>query len=198
MKVSMLPSILLVMLVLVLTQCRGAAPRVVEIMCDINGYPVVGMVDTGSEITIMSSECAKRCKIHSLIDSKYKAKVTGVGTGDIVGAVNEQSFKIGHLRFANKLSILQNSRKDLVIGLDILDRFKSEIDLNKRSVKLHFRGSAINVPFNEGGMRKTAVEVQKLPVPPKVIVQELSGGFYENDLFEEDELYGDEVSMEGV
>lgn len=199
MKTIMRQCMLFILLVLMLTLQSEAAP-LIEVMCDINGYQVPGVVDTGSEITVMSASCARRCKIYNLLDSKYAAKVSGVGTGEIVGAVKDQSFKIGQLRFGNKLSILRESRRDLIIGLDILDRFKSEIDLSQRSVKLKVRGSTVNIPLLEqpqdSHSTSSTKAMPKVPVPAQITVQELSGGYYEED--EYDELYDEEVSMEGV
>eukprot|EP01032_Pedospumella_encystans_P012975 gene12975-14969_t len=177
-------------------------------MCDINGHTVPAVVDTGSEITVMSASCARRCKIYNLLDTKFAAKVSGVGTGEIIGAVQDQSFKIGKLRFGSKLSILRDSRRDLIIGLDILDRFQSEIDLSQRSVKMKVRGTTVKVPL-VGDLRTSqtfpvlpsaSVAPAKLATPAAPItVQELSGGFYDEDNFEDDyDLYDDVVSMEGV
>lgn len=200
----MLHCLLIALGVLFLTLQCGATP-LIEIMCDINGYQVPGVVDTGSEITVMSASCARRCKIYSLLDTKYAAKVSGVGTGEIVGAVKDQSFKIGQLRFGNKLSILRESRRDLIIGLDILDRFKSEIDLSQRTVKLKVRQDILNIPLLEKVQPSAAavppakastIAAPLKPVPAQITVQELSGGYYEDE--EYDELYEDVVSMEGV
>lgn len=177
----------------------------IEIMCDINGYQVPAVVDTGSEITVMSASCARRCKIYNLLDTKYAAKVSGVGTGEIVGAVKDQSFKIGQLRFGNKLNILRESRRDLIIGLDILDRFKSEIDLSQRIVKLKVRQDILNIPLLEkvqpaasskAALKASTIAAPLKPVPAQITVQELSGGYYEDE--EYDELYEDVVSMEGI
>lgn len=180
----------------------------INIMCDINGHTVPAVVDTGSEITVMSASCARRCKIYNLLDTKFAAKVSGVGTGEIIGAVQDQSFKIGKLRFGSKLSILRDSRRDLIIGLDILDRFQSEIDLSQRSVKLKVRGTTVKVPLvNDVRPSQSPSVAPPLSVPAKmsvpmsapITVQELSGGFYEEDGFDDDyDLYDDEVSMEGV
>ena len=180
----------------------------INIMCDINGHMVPAVVDTGSEITVMSASCARRCKIYNLLDTKFAAKVSGVGTGEIIGAVQDQSFKIGKLRFGSKLSILRDSRRDLIIGLDILDRFQSEIDLSQRSVKMKVRGTTIKVPLVDDLRTSQAAPVlpsasvapAKLTTPAAPItVQELSGGFYEEDNFEDDyDFYDDVVSMEGV
>ena len=177
----------------------------INIMCDINGHMVPAVVDTGSEITVMSASCARRCKIYNLLDTKFAAKVTGVGTGEIIGAVQDQSFKIGKLRFGSKLSILRDSRRDLIIGLDILDRFQSEIDLSQRSVKMKVRGTTVKVPL-VGDLRQSQAPPvaplsvpTKVSVPPPITVQELSGGFYDEDGFDDDyDLYDDVVSMEGV
>jgi hypothetical protein len=142
----------------------------------------------------MSASCAKRCKIFNLIDSKYAARVSGVGTGEVIGAIKEQSFKIGQLRFGNKLSVLKQSRRDLIIGMDILSRFKSEIDLNQGSVKLKVHGSTVNVPLLE--QAKQNANIHRSVAQPQITIQELSGGFYDGDDYEY--LNDEVVSMEGI
>eukprot|EP01032_Pedospumella_encystans_P013964 gene13964-16055_t len=174
-------------------------------MCDVNGCQIPAVVDTGSEITVMSESCARRCKIFNAVDTSFAGKVNGVGTGEIIGAVENQSLHIGKLRFGTKLSVLRKCRRDLIVGLDVLERFQSEVNLSERSVTFKVRGTTVNVPFVgvSPAIAKpaTPLSAPQLPTPAvaPTVIQELSGGFYENDFADEfDEIYDDVVSMEGV
>lgn len=178
--------------------------HLIEIMCDVNGFSVPAVVDTGAEITVMSASCAKRCKIFNLIDPKHASRVSGVGTGEIIGGIEDHPLRIGPLRFGSKLSVLRHCRREFIIGLDILDRFKGEIDLSKRHVKLNVRGNSVKVPLLNKLREIRSFEYEK-PEPvaaaAPITVQELTGGFYnDEDSYEEDpvELDEERVSMEGV
>lgn len=197
--------VIVLMMLLCALQC--IASRLVEVMCDINGFKVPAVVDTGSEITVMSESCARRCKIFNAVDTSFAGKVNGVGTGEIIGAVENQSLHIGKLRFGTKLSVLRKCRRDLIVGLDVLERFQSEIKLSERSMTFKVRGNTVNVPLvghEQSPAKAASVATTSLPplsISTPTAVQELSGGFYEDDNFnydEFDEIYDDVVSMEGV
>lgn len=49
-----------------------------RVMCEINGYMVPAIIDTGAEITIMSHSCAKKCRIANTIDTNYAGIVVFV------------------------------------------------------------------------------------------------------------------------
>ena len=194
-------------LILMLCVLQCTASRLVEIMCDVNGYQIPAVVDTGSEITVMSESCAKRCKIFNAVDTRFAGKVNGVGTGEIIGAVENQSLHIGKLRFGTKLSVLRKCRRDLIVGLDVLERFQSEVNLSERLVTFKVRGTTVNVPLVGATQIATRTPFPLVtPQPPvsasvvtPAAIQELSGGFYENEFADDfDEIYDDVVSMEGV
>lgn len=195
--------ILLLVIVLV-TLVTSESSQLIEIMCDVNGFAVPAVVDTGSEITVMSASCAKRCRIFNLIDPKHATRVSGLGTGEVIGGIEDHPMRIGPLRFGSKLSVLKHCRRDFIIGLDILDRFKGEIDLSKRQVKLNVRGNTVQIPLLNK-LREirsaSAAEPQKSkPIAPSpIIVESLTGGFRDEEDHEQDqddieEL--DDVSLE--
>jgi DNA damage-inducible protein 1 len=184
MKLSIIPFI--VALVGVLSCCSGA---LIEIMCDVNGFSIPAAVDTGSEITVMSTSCAKRCQILNNVDTRLASRVKGIGsTGEVIGAIKKQNFRIGPLQFNNKLEILRDSHRDLIIGLDVLQRFNGIVNLGKRLIRFDVQGSSIDVPLIQ---QLSAVSPVKAP---PVTVQELSGGFYE----QEDGEYGEYEESDGV
>jgi hypothetical protein len=189
----------LVCLVITLVVCaRCSSGALIEIMCDINGYSIPAAVDTGSEITVMSTACAKRCQILNSVDTKLSGRVKGIGSsGEVIGAIKRQNFRIGPINFNNKLEVLRNSHRDLIIGLDVLERFNGVINLGKKTVRFDVQGNLIDVPILQFGRPKRAGSTP-------ITVQELSGGFYESEVAcgEEPGVNCEEieerVSMEGV
>jgi hypothetical protein len=137
----------LLVLLSVLLGCKAGAFEPIQVMCEINGFLIPAIVDTGAEVTVMSAACAKRCHISDAIDTQYSGKAIGVGTSEIIGGIDDLSFRIGPVNFQNKVSILSNSRCDFLIGLDILTRFKCDINVGEKILKLSVRGNKIRIPF---------------------------------------------------
>ena len=131
-----------------------------RIPCEINGFTIPAIIDTGAQITVMSAACAKRCGIAGLIDDRFPGKAIGVGSSDILGRIDELAMRVGPLSYHNRVAILRESRVDLIIGLDFLRRFKAEINLDQRLMKLRVREKTIRMPFitSENSQLKTFMD----------------------------------------
>ena len=61
------------------------------INCQINGHNVKAFVDSGAQMTIMSSECARNCGLTDLIDVRFsgiaQARFKRLSRADKVGCV---------------------------------------------------------------------------------------------------------------
>jgi hypothetical protein len=120
-----------------------------QIPCEINGYIIPAIIDTGAQVTVMSESCARRCHVSNMIDARFSGQAIGIGASDILGRINELSMRVGPISYHNKVSILRDMPKsvDLILGLDFLQRFKSEVNLDERILKLKVRGRTVRVSF---------------------------------------------------
>ena len=118
-----------------------------QVMCEVNGYTVPAIIDTGAQISIMSYSCAKRCRINNNIDTRYAGRAIGVGSSDILGRINGLNMKIGPISFDGKVSILRDSRVDFLIGLDFLKRFNCEVSFKDRALRLQVRDKFYKIPL---------------------------------------------------
>jgi hypothetical protein len=124
----------------------------ISVICEVNGFAIPAIIDTGAEISVMSASCARRCGLHGLVDPQHSGKAIGVGTSDIIGGIEGLNLRIGPLAFKNKVSILRDSRCDFLIGLDILERFKCAIHLREKLLRLYVGNEEIRISLTSNGI----------------------------------------------
>lgn len=118
-----------------------------EVMCEVNGYMIPALIDTGAQISIMSQACAERCMISSSMNSNYGGRAVGVGVSEILGRIPSVSLRVGPVNFINHITILKHSRVDFILGMDFLRKHRCELNLNDDSIKICVKQRQYRIPF---------------------------------------------------
>lgn len=117
-----------------------------QVTCEINGYPVNAIIDTGAQLSIMSTKFAKKCDLYSSIDRRFAGRAVGVGSSEILGRSTTR-VRLGAMQFKSDFSVLENTRIDFIIGLDILRKYQCVVCLRENVVKLHYQNKVFRVPI---------------------------------------------------
>lgn len=114
---------------------------------EINNFPIKAFVDSGAQMTIMSLQCAERCGIARLIDTRFSGLAKGVGTGKILGKIHLAQMKFGDSYFPVSITILESDSMECLFGLDMLKRHRCQIDLDKGCLRMEGANGKEEVPF---------------------------------------------------
>lgn len=152
----------------------------IETQC--NGHPIQAFVDSGAQSTIMSSDCADKCGLLHLLDTRFAGTAVGVGTGKILGRVHLAPLQIGKHFFPCTITVMDSSGEglgdknmDFLFGLDMLKRHRCKIDLESNSLVFALSDGYMTTPFlhekdlntTKGGTRdfnaeESNAEIQKI------------------------------------
>lgn len=114
--------------------------------CKVNGVSgVKAFVDSGAQATIISKECAERCNILRLMDSRFAGIARGVGTAKIHGRIHLTLLTLGTELFEVTFTVMDavGGGYDMLLGLDMLRKHQAAIDLANNCLRM---GTA-QVPF---------------------------------------------------
>jgi len=91
----------------------------------VNGVAQLAMVDTGAQVTIISSATAAQCGIARMVDTKFATTMKGVGSGRSLGRVHMCELRVGDARFAAGFNVMEKEDMEFLLGLDFLQRFRA-------------------------------------------------------------------------
>uniref|UniRef100_A0A7S0QY69 DNA damage-inducible protein 1 n=1 Tax=Pyramimonas obovata TaxID=1411642 RepID=A0A7S0QY69_9CHLO len=112
---------------------------------EVNGVPLKAFIDSGAQSTIMSVQCAKKCNIMRLVDTRFAGIAKGVGTSKIIGRVHQTPLKVGGHHLPAAITVLESGDMEFLFGLDLLKRHQCCIDLKDNVLRIGSTGVA--VPF---------------------------------------------------
>lgn len=123
--------------------------------CEVNGKPLQMFVDSGAQMTIMSSACADRLGLLHLVDDRFEGVAVGVGTGKILGKIHIVELTIGGYNFPCSITVMDSEsglgdkNMDCLFGLDMLKRHRCNIDLGKNVLRFAIgnTGETMEAPF---------------------------------------------------
>ena len=99
-------------------------------------------------MTIMSKECAERCGIYRLVDTRYAGIVNGVGTGRSLGRIHLAQIKLGNSFFQFSITVLETFNVDFILGLDMMRRHRCIVDLAEGAFKIEGHGGYESIRFS--------------------------------------------------
>jgi Aspartyl protease len=87
------------------------------------------MIDTGAQTSVMSLSLAQQLKLP--IDRRHRGVASGVGTAQIVGKIHNAPVELGHVEFPMDFLVLESSTTMMLLGLDLMRRYKCIVDLER-------------------------------------------------------------------
>lgn len=108
-----------------------------------NSSPFSLLIDTGAEMSCISSAAVDRLKLSHLVDTSIQANAVGVGQLKTEGLIHNFKFNLVDLSmshnndvtmFSIPAHVLPSAPTDLVLGLDFLAKYKIGIDFNSKKL----------------------------------------------------------------
>mmetsp|Transcript_37841 Transcript_37841/g.55724 ORF Transcript_37841/g.55724 Transcript_37841/m.55724 type:complete len:286 (+) Transcript_37841:67-924(+) len=125
---------------------RASEPHMCNVPCVIGEICVEMMVDSGAQSSVISLPLARQLGLGSRIDTRERGVAAGVGTASITGKIRNVICYLGEVEFDLDFIVLDVNDRLLLLGLDLLRRYKCIIDLENE--RLVFGGSGgVAVPM---------------------------------------------------
>lgn len=138
----------------------------------VNGVPIKAFVDSGAQMTIMSSKCAERCGLMRLVDRRFQGMAVGVGQQKIIGRVHMAQIEIAGNHLPVSFSVLEDQPMDVLLGLDMLKRHQCIIDLKQGQLIVGTTGnsapflSEADIPATQKQEQPEGIYNNLLYIPP--------------------------------
>jgi DNA damage-inducible protein 1 len=84
----------------------------------------------------MTKDCAEKCGLLRLLDTRYQGMAQGVGTAKILGKIHLTQMKIGKSFFNVSITVLEQKGIDFLLGLDMLRRHQCVLDLKSNTLQI--------------------------------------------------------------
>lgn len=100
---------------------------------------------SGAQATIISKECAQRCNILRLLDTRFAGTAHGVGSAKIHGRIHLALLALGSEVFEVSFTVMDavGGSYDMLLGLDMLRKHQACIDLEGNCLRI----GSTSVPF---------------------------------------------------
>ena len=137
-----------------------AAVSMLYISVTVNGVKQPAFVDSGAQMSIMGKSTAEKCGLLRLMDTRFRGKAVGVGTGTILGKVHMAPMEIGGHHIPVSITIMEQDGMEFLFGLDNLKRYQCSIDLQKNVLRFPGldNGRQLEMPFlQEHEIKKSGV-----------------------------------------
>lgn len=89
------------------------------------------MIDTGAQTSVISLALARQLNLTSRIDRRHQGIASGVGHARILGKLHAVPVELGHVEFPMDFIVLDTTANLLLLGLDLMRRYKCIVDLER-------------------------------------------------------------------
>lgn len=110
---------------------KGKSP---VITCTIAKEKFQALIDTGSEISVMSLQAVKKCGLESRMSPHCLTRVVGFGAKSIIGQMRFVDVKISRATYPIDFVVLESLRYDILLGADFLSNLGCTINFEENFI----------------------------------------------------------------
>jgi len=111
-----------------------------------DGICVEMLVDTGAQSSVISISLARQLGLEGRIDRTQRGIAAGVGRAHIMGKIHNAVCSLGHVEFPMDFIVLDMDDKLLLLGLELMRKYKCIVDLERDVLIFGGRGG-VEVPL---------------------------------------------------
>ena len=100
------------------------------------------MIDTGASTSVMSTAIMNRLGMWDKLDRSHQGMASGVGRARILGKLHQVPVELGHVEFPLDFIVLENQDMLLLLGLDLMRKYKCIVDLERSVLIFGGKGGA--------------------------------------------------------